>query len=502
MKLSLQGWASIWIATAMMAGAGAALLWAGSTQAWRVHLNDARDAGRGLALSLLHDTPPPDEVRLSRIVTERSSTTFTPTHQDAGLAASARVTTLSLRQHDADGDMRANGRRLLIHVLSDRLQYPVAAIDGVTGAPEGLASLSRQMALHCSDSVMFLQDDRGRWWRAESALWSCDQQPPDLRLWAIGLALAGLLLLWGHARDVSSGFRDLARALAMRTRPGQMEDLQISGPVELRQTIEAVNAYLAEERDRLARRAMVLSGVSHDLGTPATRLRLRVAMIDDPDLRDKFTSDLDKMAAMIEEVLTFTRAEIAAEPESFFSFVALVESVVADYQDTGRAVTLVLPDPPSIAPTGSVFGMTGGRKRALTEARRVLFRGRPMALERALSNLIDNALKYGRRAQVRLIQNSARIIVEVQDEGRDLDPETLSRLTEPFARGSNQTGSDGHPVSGFGMGLSIVATIAAQHGGQVEFEQKPHGLCARLNLPRDMNSPAPQTARGLQPTRG
>jgi two-component system, OmpR family, osmolarity sensor histidine kinase EnvZ len=101
----------------------------------------------------------------------------------------------------------------------------------------------------------------------------------------------------------------------------------------------------------------------------------------------------------------------------------------------------------------------------------MLFRGRPAALERALSNLIDNALKYGRRAQVRVLRNSARIVVEIQDEGRELDPETLARLTEPFARGRNQNDADGHPVSGFGMGLSIVATIAAQHGGHLDFER-------------------------------
>jgi two-component system, OmpR family, osmolarity sensor histidine kinase EnvZ len=499
MRLSLQGWATLWIAAAMIAGAVAAIIWTSSAQAWRSHLDSAYLAGRGLAQSLLYDSPPPAAISLARIFPQAPIGTFAPTHRDAGLPASARATTLSLRQRGADDDMRSPGKRLLIHVLSDRLQYPVASIDGVAGAAEGLASLSRQMALHCSDSTMFLQDDDGRWWRADSALWSCDHQPRDLRLWAVALAVAALVLLWGHARDLSSGFRDLAIALAGRTRMGQMEDLQISGPIELRQTIEAVNAYLSEERDRLARRSLVLSGVSHDLGTPATRLRLRVAMIDDPDLREKFTADLDKMAAMIEEVLTFTRAEIAAEPESDFSFVALVQSVVADYQDTGRPVTLVLPQTATVGPTGSVFGTSGGRKRAVTEGRRMLFRGRPVALERALSNLIDNALKYGRRAQVRLLRNSARIIVEIQDEGRELDPETLARLTEPFARGRNQIDADGHPVSGFGMGLSTVATIAAQHGGQLEFEQTPQGLCARLTLPREthpIHAPLRRKGRG------
>ena len=132
----------------------------------------------------------------------------------------------------------------------------------------------------------------------------------------------------------------------------------------------------------------------------------------------------------------------------------------------------------------SVFAFGRPRRVALPGSRRLLFTGRPLALERALSNLIENALKYGRRADISLRADSARVVLEVQDAGRELDPGSLRRLTDPFQRGDNITDAEGTPISGFGMGLSIVATIAAQHGGELEFEQRPHGLCARLVLPR------------------
>ena len=252
----------------------------------------------------------------------------------------------------------------------------------------------------------------------------------------------------------------------------------------MRATITAVNGYLADERARLARRAMVLSGVSHDLGTPATRLRLRAALIEDADLRRKFEADLDRMGAMIEEVLTFTRAEIAAEGVREFCLAALTEAVVDDYRDTDRPVSMVLDAPDSMDTAQTVFALGRPKRMALPTARRLLFTGRPLALERALSNLIENALKYGRRAEITLRADSARAVLEVQDAGRELDADSLRRLTDPFHRGDNLTGADGTPISGFGMGLSIVATIAAQHGGELDFEQRPHGLCARLILPR------------------
>jgi signal transduction histidine kinase len=264
----------------------------------------------------------------------------------------------------------------------------------------------------------------------------------------------------------------------MARRPGGGA-FPVEGPEELRRMVAAVNDYLAEERARLETRALVLSGVSHDLGTPATRLRLRTALIGDDALRARFESDIGAMTGMIEQVLTYTRAEIGAEPVRELSLTALVESVVADWQDTGRPVTYQPPEPPALETRPGLFGAGEPARVTVDAARRVLMRGRPLALQRALGNLIDNALKYGRRATVRVLASADQAVIEVQDEGHALTPEDLARLTDPFARGANAG-----LAPGVGLGLTIVTTIAAQHGGTLEYDQRPGGLCARLVLAR------------------
>lgn len=480
---SLRGWASLWILAAMGAGVLAAWLWISSTQAWRSHLDHAAQTGRDLAGTVLLGAPLPGETRL--VALGRSAPTAPPPGAtEAGLPSSARITSLAFRQPGPDGAGQGGGVRLQVQVVSASLQYPVADLGAEAGAYGGMAALSRKLGQLCSDPVVFLRADNGPWWRVESPLWSCAAQPRDWRIGALALAGVALMALLSHAADTAGGFRDFARRLAARRRPGQTADLALTGPEELRATITAVNGYLADERARLARRAMVLSGVSHDLGTPATRLRLRAALIEDAELRARFEDDLDRMGAMIEEVLTFTRAEIAAEGVREFCLAALTEAVVDDYRDTGHPVVMTLAAPASMDTAQTVFALGRPRRMALPEARRLLFTGRPLALERALSNLIDNALKYGRRADITLRAYSERVVLEVQDAGRELDADSLRRLTNPFQRGDNLTDADGTPISGFGMGLSIVATIAAQHGGELEFEQRPQGLCARLILPR------------------
>ena len=367
---------------------------------------------------------------------------------------------------------------VLVRVHSPDLAYPVAGVGGGGGPEAALGEVARLLAGYCSDPQVFLRAGDGPWIRVEApGVWACAAQPRDLRLWAVlGLGLV-LAVVLSQVVEVSAAFSGFAAALAAR-RPGSGA-FPVEGPEELRQTVAAVNDYLAEERARLETRALVLSGVSHDLGTPATRLRLRTALIGDEALRERFEADIAAMTGMIESVLTYTRAEIGAEPLRELSLTALVEALVADWQDMGRPVSLD-PSPATEMEAGrSLFGAGGPSRLTVDAARRVLVRGRPMALQRAVSNLIDNALKYGRRATVRVLAGADQAVVEVQDEGRALPPEALARLSEPFQRGPNAG-----LAPGVGLGLTIVTTIAAQHGGTLEFEQRAQGLCARLVLAR------------------
>lgn len=470
MRLRVQG--VVWVLGAAMAAGLAVAAWAWSSSAWQGHLHRAWAAGVLLHGAVTGSGAVPEGISLHPLPPDA------PANRAGGVPDAAPgvfVTQLSLLDPVPGAPGRAT---VLVRLQSPDLQYPVAEISGASGPAPALGSVARLIASYCSDPEVFLRAEAGPWIRVEGAgVWGCAAQPRDLRLGAvIGLA-AALAVILSQVIEVSAAFSGFAAALAAR-RPGSAA-FPLEGPEELRRTVTAVNDYLAEERDRLETRALVLSGVSHDLGTPATRLRLRAALIEDAGLRARFNADIDAMTGMIESVLTYTRAEIGGEALRELSLTALVESVVSDWQDIGRPVTLHPPEAPSLVAGRSLFS-AGGQARVTVDAtRRVLMQGRPMALQRALSNLIDNALKYGRRATVRLEARSDLAVIEVQDEGRALTPEDMASLTAPFARGINAG-----LAPGVGLGLTIVATIAAQHGGALEFEQRPQGLCARLVLSR------------------
>ena len=184
------------------------------------------------------------------------------------------------------------------------------------------------------------------------------------------------------------------------------------------------------------------------------------------------------MTGMIESVLTYTRAEMNAETPRDLSLDALLEAIVDDYQDTGAPVTLGTAPARRVTGGRSVFGARQVHG-IVPSAGDVIVRARPIALKRAITNLIDNALKYGRRAEVRLEADSEVARVVVQDEGQETSAAEVEALIAPFRRGEN-TGA----VTGHGMGLTIAATIARQHGGALRFADGPGGLMASISVRR------------------
>ena len=479
---SLRARGIVWVLAALATGAGTVWLWMASQAAWQAHLGRAYQAGIAIHDTLDRGAPAPDGIRITPLPPTD------PANRDGGLPSigpgflDTQVAFLGTVP-GAAGSPR--GGRLQVHVLSPDLRYPVAMVspDGGSGPAAGMANLARLLASFCSDPVVFARTGDGPWFRIDApGVWSCAAQPRDLRLFAIlGLAVA-LAAILSQVIDTAGSFTAFARALRDRRGLGVSgpDSFPLEGPDELRQTVTAVNAYLAEERDRLEKRALVLSGVSHDLGTPATRLRLRTALIEDADLRGRLDADIDRMTGMIASVLTYTQAEIGLEPPRELSLTALIDAVVADYQDMGQPVTF-LPVAAAEIPVGrSLFAPgTGGPRLRVQDTRRVLVQARPMALQRALGNLIDNALKYGRRAKVSLTADANHATILVQDDGTSLSESDLARLTEPFTRGANAG-----MAPGIGLGLTIVSTIAAQHGGTLDFERRKDGLCARLCIAR------------------
>jgi signal transduction histidine kinase len=210
-------------------------------------------------------------------------------------------------------------------------------------------------------------------------------------------------------------------------------------------------------------RTRVLAAMSHDLKTPITRLRLRAELLEDPQLRAKFTKDLDEMESMVGATLDFLRGQESGEPARPVDVMALLESLQADLRETGGQMEI---EGAAVKP----------------------YPGVPQALKRCLGNLVENAVKYGRSAHVTVDDDDARLVIRVQDYGPGLPPAELEKVFEPFYR---VEGSRSRDTGGTGLGLTIARGIAEAHGGRLTLRNRVEGgLEATLELPR-------MTASGL-----
>jgi len=270
---------------------------------------------------------------------------------------------------------------------------------------------------------------------------------------AILMGLIGFVFLRNQLRPI----RRLARAAEAFGR-GERVDLRIAGATEVR---AAAQAFL-DMRDRIEaqieQRALMLSGVSHDLRTPLTRARLALSLMDDQPEAAEVLADLAQMEALIERYLDFVR-DGAQEPEADVDLAALVAERVAAAVRGGGAVRM--------RPAPALPGL----------------RLRPALLARALDNLIGNALRYGDRAEVWIEPAPGGLAICVEDNGPGIPAERRSEALRPFARLDPSRRADG----GVGLGLAIAADAMRAHGGRVELDagQGPGlgGLLARLVLP-------------------
>ena len=230
-----------------------------------------------------------------------------------------------------------------------------------------------------------------------------------------------------------------------------------TGPLEARRAARAFNTMQQRLQRFIADRTRILTAMSHDLKTPITRLRLRTEMLDDDALRAKFAKDLEDMESMVTQTLDFMRDASAAEPVQRVDFMALLESLQRDYQETGNTVEI----------EGRIAQP---------------FNGRPLALRRCLTNLLDNAIRYGKRATLRAEEAADRITIRVLDEGPGIPEEEFEQAFEPFFRGES---SRSRATGGTGLGLGIARNIARAHGGDLELKNRPQGgLEAVLTLPQ------------------
>lgn len=470
----------IFVSAAFLAGGLSAWLWTQSSASWRAHQMAAYTAGLTLYGALQNGTTPPDGVTLRPLSPKDQALAETGQfRQITGASSASRLTIIPV---SADVTPQRIGAPLTLAVLSPDITYNIADLpnrDGQTAA-ETTGAVTAKFASFCSDPIVIAKMGDTEWVRIDgSVVWGCDASPADLRLWAVLLAVLSMGAMITQALNLSADFTSFAHQLRNRRRVGGPTQYDATGPQELREIVSAVNGYLELEREQLASRAAVLSGVSHDLGTPATRLRLRAALIADTQLRQKLESDIDTMIGIIESVLSYTNVEMNSEAPRQLSLTSLVDAVVADYHDTGRPVRLQHSKEVIVQGGRSIFMSRQGQGVVPAEQDVIVF-ARPVALQRAITNLIENALKYGRRAHISIEATAQTATVVVEDEGTQSSAQDIEALMAPFQRGEDTATIDGH-----GLGLTIVATIAKLHGGGLEFEDVSRGVAARLEIQRN-----------------
>jgi len=264
------------------------------------------------------------------------------------------------------------------------------------------------------------------------------------------LLILSLLAVW-FARRLTRPIRNFSDAVQAVGVDPQSEPVREEGPRELRGAARAVNTMQARLRALIADRTKTLAAVAHDMRTPLMRLRL-TAENAPPEQRDKMAREIEEVEALVASFIAFARDDPAEEARVRLDLSALLHSIADDHAEAGRNVSF-------------------------TSDERVIITGQSLGLKRLFSNLVDNALKYGASARIKLRREENAVIVDVEDDGPGIPSDQRESVFEPFVR-LNAEGT-----RGAGLGLAAARSIARAHGGDIVILDAEHGALLRVTLP-------------------
>lgn len=341
------------------------------------------------------------------------------------------------------------------HLLS---QAPRLVTDGLvigSSRPEHDAHASPKDADHTTLLSLALAD--GSWLNVTLVrVLPARAASPSLILSAVLGALGVVLIAVLMGRWLTQPLDRLAAGAGGLFLTGINRSLPETGTREVRTLAAAINGLQHRITRLVDDRTQMLAAISHDLRTPLTRLRLRTARLGEDALRRSIEADLDEMESMIDATLSFLRDDGSGEPVDEVDLAAILETIAADAADAGQPVALDIP-------------------RALVVS------GRHLALKRALTNLVQNALKYAGAAEVLASSDGKRVLVSIRDEGPGLAADEMEAVFAPFYR---IEGSRGRGTGGHGLGLTVARSVARAHGGDVTLANRsPHGLEASMVIP-------------------
>ncbi len=270
--------------------------------------------------------------------------------------------------------------------------------------------------------------------------------------------VAGILLFfaWYIERFTAPlhKFKAAAERLGVQLRP---EPIVEYGPAIVKETADAMNQMQHRIIQLLQDRNTMLAAISHDLRTPLTRLRLRTQFVKDKNLVKESITDIEEMEHMIEQILTFTKDASRQEAQVDLDLVALLQTLCDDQADLGNYVSFK------------------------SDCQRLAFHARPLAIKRAFSNIINNAVSYATQVCVELEKTDSDIKVKIADNGPGIPEDQLTKVFTPFYRVDS---SRSPKKGGCGLGLAIVHDIINDHDGIIFLNNLPsHGLAVTICFP-------------------
>jgi signal transduction histidine kinase len=283
--------------------------------------------------------------------------------------------------------------------------------------------------------------------------------------WAMTLLFAvisvTLLGLWA-ARALTKPLSSFAAAAESFSLSGASNALPERGPEEIRAVARALNRMRQRITGLIDDRTKMLAAISHDLRTPITRMRLRSEFIEDETSRRRMLADLDQMLSMLESVLSFLRNDRRLEAMTLVDVASTLQLVTDQFTDMGHRVSYVGP--------GHAMAMA-----------------RPDDLCRGITNLVENAVRFGNDVTINLTLAADTMTIDVADDGPGISNDDKAAMLEPFVRGDEARNMD--EAAGFGLGLSIARGIALAHGGELTLhDRNPRGLVVRMDIPLRLSS--------------
>ena len=266
---------------------------------------------------------------------------------------------------------------------------------------------------------------------------------------ALIMVFISLIFLKNQTRPITN----LARAAEKFGKGEEIEEFKPSGASEIRRAGYEFDKMRKRIIRHLNQRSEMLSGISHDLRTPLTRMKLQIAFIKEKELSRKLTEDVNEMEKMLNEYLQFTSSAFK-EKDEMFNLTDLINEIINKYNDNNISLDLTP---------------------------RIYFNGRKNLITRCLNNLLDNAIKYAEKVNIELNKNKNNLFIKIEDDGPGIPKTEYENVFKPFYK-INKGRADSK--SSVGLGLSIASDIIKSHGGNIKLDKsKMNGLCVKVFLP-------------------